>query len=145
MEEALAAAPAAGAAIGPLEARCHACQIPTRAIGPRDAPMGGAILALIAPMLMNEFAINLGTYRSEGWKVVERSHVAECADEARTANGNLPLLHHKFRLGQLRHLPRLATAAVPVEPACSRVPRVEVQDCVHRSVPSSSRPQRPAD
>jgi hypothetical protein len=44
--------------------------------------MDGAILALVAPMLMNEFAINLGTYRSEGWKVVERSHVAECADEA---------------------------------------------------------------
>jgi len=45
--------------------------------------------------------------------VVEHSQVAECADEARTVNGNLPVLHHELGLGQTRHLPSLATTAIP--------------------------------
>ena len=62
--------------------------------------------------------------------MVERSHVAECADEARTANGNLPVLHHELGLGQTRHLPSLAATAIPEnmrvterhEPKCKVAP-----------------------
>src|ERR1700741_5528260 len=82
MEEALAAAPAAGGVIGPLEAQYLASRLYhnvadtsrltsthwhiawANGLGWGFDGMVGAILALVAPLLMREFAIDLGTYRS---------------------------------------------------------------------------------
>src|ERR1700735_3679918 len=82
MEEALAAAPAAGAVIVPLEAQYLASRLYrnvadtsritsthwhiawANGLGWGFDGMDGAILALVAPLLMKEFAVDLGTFRS---------------------------------------------------------------------------------
>jgi MFS family permease len=82
MPDALVAAPAAGAIVGPLEARhlgsrhyrnaadtsritsTHWHIAWANGLGWGFDGMDGAILALVAPMLIKEFAIDLGTFRS---------------------------------------------------------------------------------
>jgi MFS transporter, putative metabolite:H+ symporter len=82
MPDVLVAAPAAGAIVGPLEARhlgsrhyrnaadtsritsTHWHIAWANGLGWGFDGMDGAILALVAPMLIKEFAIDLGTFRS---------------------------------------------------------------------------------
>jgi hypothetical protein len=82
MPDALVAAPASGAIVGPLEAQhlgsrhyrnaadtsritsTHWHIAWANGLGWGFDGMDGAILALVAPMLIKEFAIDLGTFRS---------------------------------------------------------------------------------